>query len=182
MTYYGAKDLAASFRTVRKNTVTIAEDIPEDQYGYRPTPDSKTVSEILTHIALGSRFQEQVVLIDKRTTMVGFDYFPFRERVTAEMNQPRTKAEIVTLLQTEGEKYASAVEGLTDEFIGGSIAMPPGGVPPSRSRFDMLLSVKEHEMHHRAQLMLIQRLLGITPHLTREHQARLAAMMAARNA
>jgi hypothetical protein len=29
----------------------------------------------------------------------------------------------------------------------------------------MILSVKEHEMHHRGQLMLIERVLGITPHL-----------------
>jgi uncharacterized damage-inducible protein DinB len=35
----------------------------------------------------------------------------------------------------------------------------------------MLLGVKEHEMHHRAQLMLVQRLLGIVPHLTRQRDA-----------
>jgi uncharacterized damage-inducible protein DinB len=38
----------------------------------------------------------------------------------------------------------------------------------------MILSVKEHEMHHRGQLMLIERLIGIIPHLTREMQARMA--------
>jgi uncharacterized damage-inducible protein DinB len=39
--------------------------------------------------------------------------------------------------------------------------------------------VKEHEMHHRGQLMLVERMLGITPHLTRDMQARRAAMEAA---
>ena len=29
MNYYGAKELANSFRTVRKNTIQTAEDIPE---------------------------------------------------------------------------------------------------------------------------------------------------------
>ena len=38
----------------------------------------------------------------------------------------------------------------------------------------MLLSVKEHEMHHRGQLMLIERQLGIVPHLTRERETRFA--------
>ena len=38
----------------------------------------------------------------------------------------------------------------------------------------MILSVKEHEMHHRGQLMLVERLLGIVPHLTREREARMA--------
>ena len=31
MTYYGGKELAASFRQVRDNTITIAEEIPEDK-------------------------------------------------------------------------------------------------------------------------------------------------------
>jgi uncharacterized damage-inducible protein DinB len=57
--------------------------------------------------------------------------------------------------------------------------MPPGGSPPSRTRFELLLGVKEHEMHHRGQLMLVERMIGITPHLTREQETRRAAMMAA---
>ncbi len=52
--------------------------------------------------------------------------------------------------------------------------------PAFRTRFDMILSVKEHEMHHRGQLMLIERILGIVPHLTREMQARMAAAAAKR--
>jgi uncharacterized damage-inducible protein DinB len=39
--------------------------------------------------------------------------------------------------------------------------------------------VKEHEMHHRGQLMLIERIIGIVPHLTREFQARMVAMQSA---
>ena len=53
-----------------------------------------------------------------------------------------------------------------------------GGTPPSRTRFDMILSVKEHEMHHRGQLMVIERLIGIVPHLTRHMQERMAATAA----
>jgi uncharacterized damage-inducible protein DinB len=34
----------------------------------------------------------------------------------------------------------------------------------------MLLGTKEHEMHHRAQLTVIERLLGVVPHLTRRRQ------------
>jgi uncharacterized damage-inducible protein DinB len=51
-----------------------------------------------------------------------------------------------------------------------------GAEPPSKTRFEMLLSPKEHEMHHRAKLMLMERMLGIVPHLTREHQAAVSAM------
>lgn len=179
MHYYGAKDIAASFRTVRKNTLIIAEEIPEDKYSYRPAEGTRTVAELLTHIALGGRFQEQINLIEKRSSMVGFDHMKLMSGIAAEAAKPRTKAEIIALLKDEGEKYAKAVESLPDDFLGQSLTMPAGGTPASRTRFDMLASVKEHEMHHRGQLMLIERMLGITPHLTRERQTRMAAMQAA---
>lgn len=174
MNYYGAKELAASFRTVRKNTLIIAEEIPEDKYSYRPAEGTRTVAEMLAHIALGGRFQQQINLIEKRSSMEGFDFPKFMGGVAAEAAKPRTKAEIIALLKQEGESYANALEALSDDFLGQSIVMPPGGTPPSRTRFDMLASIKEHEMHHRGQLMLIERMLGITPHLTRENQARRA--------
>ena len=34
MSTYGGPELAAAFRTVRKNTVQIAEDIPESSYSF----------------------------------------------------------------------------------------------------------------------------------------------------
>ena len=41
MTYYGAKELAESFRTVRQNTIQIAQDIPEDKYGFKAADDGR---------------------------------------------------------------------------------------------------------------------------------------------
>ena len=52
---------------------------------------------------------------------------------------------------------------------------PPGATPATKTRFEMILGAKEHEMHHRAQLFLILRMLGQTPHLTRHMQERMAA-------
>jgi hypothetical protein len=34
MNLYWSKELVSSIRTVRKNTILIAEDIPETEYGY----------------------------------------------------------------------------------------------------------------------------------------------------
>ena len=50
----------------------------------------------------------------------------------------------------------------------------PGGA--LKTRFEMLAGTKEHEMRHRGQLMLMERLLGIVPHLTRNRQARRDAL------
>jgi len=177
MTYYGAKEIAESFRTVRKNTILVAEDIPEDKYGFRPANEVRTIEKLLTHIALANRFQF-TVHSEKRTTMEGFNFSALMQELIAEEAEPRTKAKVIELLRTEGEKWATFVENCSEEFLGQTILMPPGGAPPQRTRFDMIMSVKEHEMHHRGQLMLIERILGIVPHLTRQMQERMARMQA----
>ena len=74
---------------------------------------------------------------------------------------------------------AAFLESLTDEQLAEHVHFPAGLMPPTKSRFEMLLGAKEHEMHHRGQLMIIQRLLGITPHLTRKRQEVMAARAAA---
>src|SRR5262245_56327994 len=141
MNYYGAKEMAESFRTVRKNTIQIAEEIPEEKYGFKAADDVRTVEKLLTHIALATRFPYQMHAVEKRSSMEGLNFMPLFEALTAEEAKPRTKAEVVALLRTEGEKWAGFLSGLSDEFLGQVITMPPGGNPPQRTRFDMILSV-----------------------------------------
>jgi uncharacterized damage-inducible protein DinB len=179
MTYYGAKELAASFRTVRGNTIKIAEEIPEDKYSFRPSPDSRSVAETLVHIAVMPRIQEQVHFVDHRDTLVGMDFMSIMGSLIAEEKKPRSKAEILELLHTTGEKYAKELEGVTEQLLGERVQMPPAMEgAQSKSRFEMLLAPKEHEMHHRGQLMTAQRLIGLKPHLTRQMEERIAAMQA----
>ncbi|MBL8242316.1 MAG: DinB family protein [Bryobacterales bacterium] len=179
MSTYGAAQLAASFRTVRKNTIQIAEEIPEEQYGFTAAPGTRTVAQMLVHIAVATRIW---LAISKSgvSTLEGFDFMtPFQGNM-AEEQKSRTKAEIVALLQSEGEAYATHVAGLSDEFLAGDITQPDG--QSSKSRLETMLGAKEHEMHHRSQLMVAERLLGITPHLTRAMQERFASMQAAAKA
>ena len=180
MIYYSAKELAESFRTVRKNTLVIAQDLPEEKYSFRAAPDTRSVGELLAHLGLSHNFQYQVHAIERRTTLAGFDFPSLLKRFTAEEKEPRGKDQVLEMLRSSGEKWASWMQGLSDNFLAEQVEMPAGMTPPSKSRFEMILSVKEHEMHHRGQLMLIERLVGIVPHLTREMQSRLAAAAAAK--
>jgi uncharacterized damage-inducible protein DinB len=177
MTYYGGKELAEAFRKVRKNTIQIAEDIPEDKYGFKPSPESRSVAQTLAHIATATTFP--TMLHGERIPMEKIDFAEYMKTVGALEAGLQTKAQIVARLKESGEKFAALLESLKDEaFLAESITFRPGAEPPSRTRFDMLLAAKEHEMHHRAQLMLMERMIGIVPHLTREQQARMARFQA----
>jgi len=176
MTCYGAKELADSFRTVRKNTILVAEDIPESQYGYQAAPETRTVRALLIHIAASPALSEQIHAKERRTTLEGFDFFSLFNQMAAQEKEPLSKAQVIEQLRQNGDRYAKWLESVDEKFLEQRVSMPAGMTPESKTRFEMLLGVKEHEMHHRSQLMLIERMLGIVPHLTREMQARMASM------
>jgi uncharacterized damage-inducible protein DinB len=157
----------------------IAQEIPEEKYSFQPAPNTRTVGELLSHIALTHRIQQQIQAEERRTTLVGFNFPALMQRLTAEEKEKRSKEQIIEALKSSGEKWAGFLEGVTDNFLAERVEMPAGMTPASKSRFEMILSVKEHEMHHRGQLMMIERMVGIVPHLTREMQARMASAMAA---
>lgn len=171
MNYYGAKEMAESWRTVRKNTIQVAEDIPEDKYSYRATPDTMSVSEILAHLATTPYWAQQCHFVDKKSSVAMEDFGKWMGAAAKASAALGSKSAIVDALKKDGEQFAGQMETLSDAQLGEKVALPMG----SKTRFEMLLGVKEHEMHHRAQLFLIERLLGIVPHLTRARQAAQAA-------
>ena len=175
MTYYGAKELADSFRTVRRNTIQIAQDIPEAKYTFRATPETLTVAEELAHIACATLWHVQAHATDKKTFISFEDFGAYMGRTGDEEKKLTTKAAILQALDSNGEAFANFLEGLTTEQLGERVSFPPPVQPSSKTRFEMLLSAKEHEMHHRGKLMLVERLIGVVPHLTRARQERMQA-------
>jgi uncharacterized damage-inducible protein DinB len=170
MSGYGAREMATAFRTVRRNTVQIAEDIPENKYDFAAAPGVQTVRSLLAHIAFGPMMYEDMHREQRVTTLKGYDFGAAIGRAKAAEAQPRTKAEIVALLVAEGERFAKWLESQSPEFLAETFTDPMGQNP--RTRLESLLSVKEHEMHHRGQLMLIERMVGVVPHLTRQREER----------
>lgn len=175
MTYYGPRDLAESFRTVRKNTVQVAEDIPEEKYSFRAAPDTMSVGEILAHLATSPSWAEACHFTEKKSTVAMEDFGRWMGAAGEKSKTLTGKAQIVEMLKTNGEHFAKCMEGMSDEQLGETVTLPNG----TKTRFEMLLGVKEHEMHHRAQLFLIERMIGIVPHLTRARQQQRQAQQAA---
>ncbi len=172
MTTYGAKELANAYRTVRGNTVQIAKDIPESDYDFVPAPGARSVSELLRHIAFASTFYEDIHREKPVTTLQGYDFGAISRVSSSKEREPRDKTAIVALLESDGERVAAWLESLPESFLNQTYTDPTGQNP--KTRFENLMSIKEHEMHHRGQLMLMQRLVGVVPHLTRQREERAA--------
>jgi len=173
MTYYGATELARSFRTVRRNTILTAEDIPEDKYSFRPTPESRSVAEILAHLALAGEAYYDLYAVQKITTFVGVDFMARAKERAEREKQLTAKADVLAVLRKNADAWGTFLDSVSEDYLSFIVSFPEPLEPRTKSRFELILGVKEHEMHHRAQLMVIERLLGIVPHLTRERQARM---------
>jgi len=177
MNYYSGRDCGKAFRTVRKNTIQVAMDIPAEHWGFRATPDSMSVHEILAHLASYTTWYLKLHRDDKKTFVSFEDFGAYMGATKAFEQALDTRDAVLGALETEGEAFAAMLDAMSDETLGEQITFPEPLEP--KTRFEMLLGAKEHEMHHRAQLMVYERLVGVVPHLTRQRQAMMAARAAA---
>ena len=172
MNYYSGPDLARTFNTVRKNTIQLAKDIPAEHYGVRPAEGMMTVGEMLAHIAASPSWQIAAHR-DEQKTFLSFEDFPrLIGAANAYAASLTTKDAIVDALEKDGHTLACWFDTLSDATLAETVGFPEPIQPAQKTRFEMLMGIKEHEMHHRAQLMVVQRQLGIVPHLTRARQSR----------
>jgi uncharacterized damage-inducible protein DinB len=164
MNLYGPRQLADGIRTVRRNVVLIAEDIHEDDYLFRPSVGSRSVAEILIHIAFFSNFDYLFHEEEHVTTVDTFDFGQFLNDSESQEKRHHTKSKVIESLRNSGESWAEWVEFVPEPFLAETVAQRDGTF---KTRFEMILGTKEHEMHHLGQLTVIERMLGTVPHLTR---------------
>ena len=176
MTYYSGLECAKAFRTVRKNTIQVALDIPAEQWGFRPTPDSLSVHEILAHLASYTTWYLKLHRDEKKDFVSFEDFGVYMGSTKAFELALDTREAVLAALESEGEAFASMLDGMNDETLAERVSFTPP--LESKTRFEMLLGAKEHEMHHRGQLMVYQRMVGVVPHLTRQRQAMMASRVA----
>src|SRR5262249_15788094 len=131
MNLYGLKQLVESARTVRQNTILIAEDISESDYGYRPTPESRSVAETLVHIAMLSRASR---LLHEEASLEDFDFGQLIRKSEIEEKRPRSKNEIVELLRAEGEDWRRWLETLPETQLADHAPLPRRALKRSLAR------------------------------------------------
>src|SRR4030095_10094076 len=99
MTYYGAKEIAEGFRTVRKNTIQVAEDIPEEKYSYRAAPDTMSVGEMLAHLATSTHWADLCHFVEKKSNVVMEDFGRWMGEGGAKAKALTSKTQILQALK-----------------------------------------------------------------------------------
>jgi uncharacterized damage-inducible protein DinB len=159
-----------SWKAVRQDAAAAVEDFPETDLDFRPSPDVMTFRESARHILDAGAGLTGLLL-------AGDDNFAtpeFRNRMKAHMSSLPADAgrmELAAALRESVEQRAAALAGQPAEFFEQMITRFDG---QRVTRLEMLQTIKEHELTHRAHLFLCLRMKGIVPATTRRRMAQQA--------
>jgi uncharacterized damage-inducible protein DinB len=152
MEYHDGPDFLRYFENVRARTVRVVDCIPPDQLEWRPLEGMFSLADLVRHVAATERFMfaENVQGKASRYPGHGPELAAGHEAVMAYFRRLHAEA-------------ADIIGRLTPTDLRRPCATPGGIELPT---WKWLRSMIEHEVHHRGQIYLMLRLLGVhTPPL-----------------
>jgi len=144
-----AKEMAASFQRASTEILDVAEAMPAEKYGYKPTPEISSFGEQLVHVAgITQRFVDTA----KGT------------KTEAPHHAATTKPEIMELLKKTFQNAQDAINPLTDAQLMEPVKFPFGDRTVTRATFwqGPLYQIRNHH----GQLVVYLRMNGIVPPTT----------------
>jgi len=145
-----AQELSASvtslYRSIRKNLVGAAEKMPEEHYGFRPTPEVRSFGEIIGHVANAQ--------YNFCTAALGVP-----SPNTENLERKATKAELVKALNDALAFCDKAYDGLTDD---GLHAAAKFGTSAITGGYALIFNIA-HDNEHYGNLVTYMRMKGLVP-------------------
>ena len=130
----------------------VAEAMPEDYYGFKPTEQQQS-------------FKEQLIHIQENMNWLSFTYLiNDPERLQAGKQHPDdSKEEIISWLKKSFENSSEVVRQLQTSSLYDTVQFFNG----PKNKYQILTLMQDHVTHHRGQLMVYLHLKGIaTPKYT----------------
>ena len=145
-------DLLRALDTARGRTIRLAQLIPDASLDWRPTPEAFSCADLARHLAATERFMFVEVAMGRRSTYPGHD-----------RSLAYGKEGVLAYLDNMHRQSMAMLESLDDDALDRPVTTPSGAQLPT---WRWLQLMTEHEAHHRGQMYLMLRLLGVaTPPL-----------------
>ena len=158
-----ADEICEAWQDVRNGLIKEAELIPADQFGFKPADESRSVVELFQHIVESECLLAGEVCRDD----TNFGRAPFPALIAeygAHVKIADTKDAILDLLRTSIEQSKQRIREFGDEKLENIMTRFDGKQVPKRVMLNFSVA---HEMYHRGQVTVYQRVLGIEPALTK---------------
>lgn len=155
------ENIIESWKEVRSGLIDEAGQIPADQFSFQPAPDSRSVQQLLQHIVESQKFLVGEACRADTNLMRGSFADNIRTYAPG-VRDVNDKDELLDLLSTAMDESAEKLRGAADEMK--KTMKRFDGKEMSKLAF-MSFAIA-HEMYHRGQLTVYERLLSIEPVLT----------------
>lgn len=149
------------WKEVRNGLIEEVEKIPDDQMSFRATPDTRSIAELLRHIV-----ETQLILVGEATrensNLLRQSFADHVKEYAGGISDIADKQGLINLLRSSMDLAESAIQsnaGKWEEQASGLDGRPT-------TKGAMLIFACSHEMYHRGQLTVFERLLNIEPVLT----------------
>lgn len=155
------EDIIGSWKEVRSGLIDEAEQIPADQFSFQAATDTRSIKQLLQHLV-----ESQKLLVGEAcrpdTNLMRGSFAEQIQRYAPDVRNIDDKDGLLNLLRASMDESGAQLLAAGDELR------------KTMKRFDgkemtklaFLSFAIAHEMYHRGQLTVYERLLGIEPALT----------------
>ncbi len=163
--------LIETWKDVRDGLIAEVSKIPAGQFDFKATPDTRSVAELVQHI-----MSTQAVLVGEMcrpdTNLMRASFPGLIKQYAPQVISTKDKEGLLGLLASSQEAAAEKIRAFGEE-----------GLYEQTRRFDGKITTKlgllhfsySHEMYHRGQLTVYERLMNIEPALTTRFKELFAA-------
>jgi uncharacterized damage-inducible protein DinB len=163
--------LIETWKDVRDGLIAEVSKIPAGQFDFKATPETRSVAELVQHI-----IATQAVLVGEMcrpdTNLMRGSFPELIKQYAGEVVSTKDKDGLLNLLASSQEAAAKKIRAFGEENL-----------HEQTRRFDGKMTTKlallhfsySHEMYHRGQLTVYERLMNIEPALTTRFKELFAA-------
>jgi uncharacterized damage-inducible protein DinB len=159
-----------SWKAIRLDAAAAVEEFPESDLDFRPAPDVMTFREAARHILDAGDGLTGLLLAGEENFATPESRARRKEHMRALPADAGGPA-LASALRESVEQRAAAFAAQPEEFFSHIITRFDG---QKVTRLEMLQTIKEHELTHRAHLFLCLRIKGMVPATTRRRMAQQA--------
>lgn len=156
-----AESIIGMWKDVRNGLIAEVEKIPEDQFSFRATPETRSIAEVLHHIV-----EVQKILVGEtcreESNIRRQSFAAHTQEYAPEVRNAADKQAIIDELRRSMEQAEPCMREYAEKWNDPMNAVD--GRPSTKGA--ILTFAVSHEMYHRGQLTVYERLLNIEPVLT----------------
>ena len=155
--------LVKTWKDFRRGLIAEVEQIPEDKFDFRATPETRSIAELLRHVV-----EVQKMLIGEAGRADGNlrrqSFADHVKEYAPDVTGVSDKNGLLELLRSSMEVCEASIRSI-DDLLQGSMVGIDGKPTPKLNVVNFAMS---HEMYHRGQLTVYERLLSLEPALTKQ--------------